>query len=63
VRAIDVFFTLETISLTRNIMIKHKEAIVICEKSGPVIINYNVIITQLDSKPVIHPIVTYTTTR
>jgi hypothetical protein len=27
--------------MTRNTLIKHKEAIVICEENGPIIANYN----------------------
>jgi hypothetical protein len=53
------YFRLATSCMTRDILIKHKEAIVICEESGPVITNYNVLITQLESKLVAHPIVTY----
>jgi hypothetical protein len=75
VKAIDVFLTtifkaslqpylkLATTSMTRDIFIKHKEAAIICEESGPIIANYNALITQLESKPVAQPIITYTTTR
>jgi len=35
----------------------------ICEESGPVIANYNALITQLKSKLVAQSIVTYTTTK
>jgi hypothetical protein len=48
--------------MTRNTLIKHKEIIVICEECGPIITNYNVLITQPNSKLVAQPIVTYTTT-
>jgi hypothetical protein len=47
--------------MTRDTLIKHKEAIVICEESGLVIINYNALIIQPESKLVAQPIVTYTT--
>ncbi len=46
--------------MTRNTLVKHKEAIMICKESGPNIANYNVLITQLESKSVAQPIVTYT---
>jgi hypothetical protein len=36
----------------RNTLIKHKEAIMMCEESGLIITNYNVLITQPESKPV-----------
>jgi hypothetical protein len=46
--------------MAKNTFIKHKEVIVIYEESGPIIANYNTLITQSKSKPVAHPIVTYT---
>jgi hypothetical protein len=49
--------------MTRDTLIKHKEIVMIFEESGLVIANYNVLIIQLESKPVAHPIVIYTTTR
>jgi len=49
--------------MTRDTMIKHKEVTMIFEESGLVITNYNALITQLESKPIAHPIVTYTTIR
>jgi hypothetical protein len=56
------YFKLVT-CMTRNTLIKHKEVIVICEESGPVIANYNILITQPKFKPITQPIVTYTTSR
>jgi hypothetical protein len=38
--------------MTRNTLIKHKEVTTICEESGSVIANYNVLITQPKSKPI-----------
>jgi hypothetical protein len=49
--------------MTRDTLIKHKEIVVICEESGLAIANYNALITQLESKPIAQPIVTYTTTK
>jgi len=46
--------------MMRDTLIKHKEVVVICEESGLIIANYNVLITQLKSKLVTQPIVTYT---
>jgi len=57
------YFRLVTTSMTRDTLIKHKEAEVNCEESGLVITNYNALITQPKCKPVAQPIVTYTTTR
>ncbi len=48
-----------TTCMTRDTFIKHKEATVICEESGPVIVNYNALILQLKSKPITQPIVIY----
>ncbi len=74
-KAIDVFLTtifriclqsylkLVTTSMTRDTLIKHKEVVMIFEESGPIIANYNVFIIQLESKPVAHPIVIFTTIR
>jgi hypothetical protein len=61
-KAIDVFFTtifkvglqpylkLAIVGMTRNTLIKHKEAAIICEESGLVITDYNTLIPQLKSK-------------
>ncbi len=49
--------------MTRDTFIKHKEATMICEESGPVIANYNALITQLESNPIKQPIVIYITAK
>jgi len=49
--------------MTRDTFIKHKEDAMICEENGPIIVNYNVFLTQLESKPVALPIVIYITTK
>jgi len=49
--------------MARDVFIKHKKVLVICEESGPIIANYNTLITQPKSKPIAQPIVTYTTTK
>jgi len=36
--------------MTRHTLIKHKEIAIIYEESGLVIANYNVLLTQLESK-------------
>jgi len=46
----------------RDTVIKHKEIIVICEKSEMVIGNKNYLLTQLDSKSTTQSIVSYTIT-
>jgi len=73
-KAINVFLTtifrtclqpylrLATIVMTRDTMIKHKEATMICEESGPIITKNNGFITQPKSKPITQPIVIYNTT-
>jgi hypothetical protein len=70
-KAIDVFLTIIfktslqsyfrlATCMTRDTFIKHKEIVVIYEESGPIIANYNALITQPKSKLVAMPIVTYT---
>ncbi len=50
--------------MTRNTLIKHKEAIIICEESGLIITNiYNALPTQLEVKLVTQLIVNYTTNK
>jgi hypothetical protein len=63
-KAIDVFCTtifrvglqpylgLATTCMIINTLIKHKEVVVICEESGLVVTNYNILIIQLESKMV-----------
>ncbi len=46
--------------MIRDTLIKHKEAIVICEESGPVIANYIALSTQPESKPIAQPLINYT---
>jgi hypothetical protein len=46
--------------MIRDTLIKHKEAIVICEESGPAIANYIALSTQPESKPIAQPLVNYT---
>jgi hypothetical protein len=57
------YLILATIGMTKDTMIKHKEAIVICEENEPSIANYNALIIQPESKPIAQPIVTYTTAK
>jgi hypothetical protein len=49
--------------MTRDTLVKHKETVIIYEKNGPIIVNYNVLLTQLDSKTIVQPIINYTTTK
>jgi hypothetical protein len=57
------YFKLATTCMTRDTFIKHKEATMINEKNGLVIVNYNVLIIQPESKEVTQPIVHYITTK
>jgi hypothetical protein len=43
--------------MERNTLIKHKEAVVICEESGLVYLSYNALLTTLKANAVIKPIV------
>jgi hypothetical protein len=38
--------------MAKDTFIKHKEVTVICEESGPIIANYNALITHPKSKPI-----------
>jgi hypothetical protein len=49
--------------MIRYTLIKHWEAAMICEENGPVIADYNVLITQLEFKLITQPIVHYITTK
>jgi hypothetical protein len=53
------YLRLATIGMTEDTLIKHKEVTMICEENEPSIVSYNVSITQLDSKSIAQPIVTY----
>jgi hypothetical protein len=57
------FLKLAIVGMTRNTLIKHKEATVICEENGLIITNYNALLTQPESKSVTQPIVNYTITK
>jgi mannitol/fructose-specific phosphotransferase system IIA component (Ntr-type) len=50
---------LKLTSMAINTLIKYKEAIIIYEESGPIIANYNALITHPKSKPITQPVVTY----
>jgi hypothetical protein len=52
---------LAIVSMVINSIIKHKEVAIIYEDNGLVISNYNTLITQLESKSVAQPIITYAT--
>jgi hypothetical protein len=49
-------------SMKRDTLMKHKEAVVVCEESGPVNLSYNVLLTTLETnigvKHVIHVVTT-----
>jgi hypothetical protein len=47
-----------TIAGTRkNILIEHKEAIIVCEESGPINLSYNALLTTLDTNIVVKPLI------
>ncbi len=57
------YLRLVTTNMARDTFIKHKEATLICEENGPVIVNYNALIIPLESKLIAQPIVIYTITK
>jgi hypothetical protein len=75
VKPIDIFFTivfrasllpylkLAITSMKRNILIEHKEVVIICEESGPISMNYNVLLTTTKANVRIKPIVLAVTTK
>jgi hypothetical protein len=50
-------------SMAIDIIIKYTQVVVIYEDNGPVISNYSTLITQLESKLVAQPIITYINTK
>jgi len=44
-----------------NTLIDHKEVFVICEKKGPIRLNYNVLLTTLEVNTIVKPMVHVTT--
>jgi len=71
VKPIDVFFTivfrasllhipylgLTTPSMKTNILIEHKEVVIVCEENGPFSVNYNALLTTPKANVRIKPIV------
>jgi hypothetical protein len=69
VKTIDVFLTtifkvgllpyliLTITSMKRNTLIKHKEAVIICEENGLVNLNYNSLLTTLEANTIVQPTV------
>ncbi len=57
------YLRLATISMARDTLIQHKEDVMICEKNGLVITNYNALTTHPKSEQVARPIIIYTTTK
>jgi uncharacterized Zn finger protein len=49
--------------MASNTLIKHKEVVMICEESGPIITKYNTLVTHLESKLITQPIITSTTSK
>ncbi len=47
------YLKLVTTSMARDTFIKQKEAVIICEKNGLVIANYNALIIHLKSIPIV----------
>jgi hypothetical protein len=49
--------------MKRNTLIEHKEAVVICEESGPINLSYNALLTTLEVNIAVKPIVTIVITK
>jgi hypothetical protein len=75
VKATNVYFTivfgvgllpylkLATTGMRRHTLIEHKEAAVICEESGPISLNYNVLLTTLEINVVVNHVVSIITSK
>jgi hypothetical protein len=75
VKVTNVFFTivfkacllpyvkLTTIGMKRNILIEHKEVVVVCEENGSISLNYNVLLTTPNANSVVKPVVPTITTK
>ncbi len=51
------YLRLTTTSMKRDTLIKHKEVIIICEESGPVSLNCNVLLTTLEANIIIKHVI------
>jgi len=51
------YLRLTTASMKRNTLIEHKEVVVVCEESGPISMNYNVLLTTLEVNVGVEPVV------
>jgi hypothetical protein len=49
--------------MKKNILIEHKKAIIVREKSGPVILSYNVLLTTLEANSIVKHVVSTITTK
>jgi hypothetical protein len=58
-----VYLILATAGMTRNTLIKHKEVLIVCEESGPIRLNYNVLLTTLEANVVVKHVVPIVTAK
>jgi hypothetical protein len=49
--------------MKRNTLIKHKEGDVVYEKSGPISLSYNILLTTLEAKAIVKPVIPIVTTK
>jgi hypothetical protein len=60
---LQIYLRLATSGMTRDTFIKHKEVTMIYEENESVITNYNVLLTQPESKLVAQPTINYIMTK
>jgi hypothetical protein len=48
--------------MRRNTLIEHKEVVVVCEESGPISLNYNVLLTTPKTNTIVKHVVHVVTT-
>ncbi len=75
VRATNIFLTttfkaglspyliLAHVGMRKNILIKHKEVVVVCEESGPNSLSYNILLTTLKANIIVKLVVPIVTTK
>jgi hypothetical protein len=51
------YLRLTTADMRRNTLIEHKEVVVVCEESGPISLNYNVLLTTPETKTIVKHVI------
>jgi hypothetical protein len=57
------YFIIMTASMKRNTLMEHKKAIVVCEESGPISLNYNTLLTTSEIDIITKHVIPIVTTK